>query len=209
MAKHGLPTAKDIKFRSLRIDLDKIEPPPFEQIVDSNLVDLPFHDNLVTEKGRVLAVERTAGRLQPLLGQEQLRAARFVRSGDGVLLEGKLRQLVLAKGIGLDQRRHAIGKHIEELSGEGSNMRTDIEQRARRVTLKAQPVQNLFVHRVPVLRRIVGVSASRLPEFLGISTACLKVSPSTSAMSLAVQTRSSARMGRARCRRASFALYSP
>src|SRR5258708_1761379 len=134
MAKHGLPTAKDIKFRSLRIDLNKIEPPPFEQIVDSNLVDLAFHDNLVAEKGCVLAIERTAGRLQPLLGQEQLRAAWFVRSGDGVSLEGKLRQLVLAKGIGLDQRWHAIGKYIEELPGEGSDMRTDIEQRARRVT---------------------------------------------------------------------------
>src|SRR6476660_7370981 len=99
MAKHGLPAAKDIKFRSLCIDFDKIEPPPFEQIVDSNLVDFLIHDNLVAVKGRVLAVERTAGRLQPLLGQEQLRAARFVRSGDGVLLERKLRQLVLAKGI--------------------------------------------------------------------------------------------------------------
>src|SRR5258706_8190793 len=127
MAKHGLPAAKDIKFRSLRIDLDEVEVSPSEQIVDSNLVNLTLHDNLVAEKWRVLAVERTAGGLQPLLGQEQLRTARFVRSGHRVLLEGKLRQLVLAKGIGLDQRGHAIGKHIEKRPVEGSNRRTDIE----------------------------------------------------------------------------------
>jgi hypothetical protein len=70
MAQDGFPAAKDIQLRALGVDLYEIEPPALEQIIEPDLVDLPFYNHVVPEEGRVLAIKRTACRLQPLLCQE-------------------------------------------------------------------------------------------------------------------------------------------
>ncbi len=73
LAQDLLAAFEDIKFRALGVDLDEVEPPATEDVVDSDLVDLLSEHHLVAVERRVLAIERAAGRLQPLLGEEQLR----------------------------------------------------------------------------------------------------------------------------------------
>src|SRR5262249_45638276 len=130
---------------------------------------------------------------QPFLGEKQLRTPCLIGRRDPVLFEAKLRQVVLAERIGLDQRRHAIRKDVEKLLGERADMRADVEQRPRRIALEPKTLQSFLFHLVPVLRRL---TAGRCSPRSAMTIAGFFDAVSATAMSTPRQRRSSARIGR-------------